>query len=54
MRPDLDAFSKFEHEAWQRVATKYEDSWSALTRAFIAHLGYQRVPNGQRRHSESM
>ena len=33
-----DPFSKFEHEGWQRVATKYNDAWSNLTRAFIPPL----------------
>lgn len=35
---DLDAFARLEHEGWQRVASRYETAWSALTRAFIPRL----------------
>src|ERR1043166_6964921 len=33
-----DAFAQFEHEGWQQVASKYDSTWSALTRQFIPHL----------------
>ena len=33
-----DAFTKFEHEGWQRVADKYDSTWSTSTRQFIAPL----------------
>ena len=33
-----DAFSRFEHEGWERVADKYDSVWSSLTRQFIPHL----------------
>ena len=33
-----DQFSQFEHEAWERVADKYDSVWSSLTRQFIPHL----------------
>jgi hypothetical protein len=33
-----DAFARFEHESWQRVAEKYDSVWSSLTRQFIPHL----------------
>jgi ubiquinone/menaquinone biosynthesis C-methylase UbiE len=33
-----DAFTRFEHEAWQRVADKYDSVWSPLTRQFIPSL----------------
>src|SRR5437867_736383 len=32
------AFSQLEREGWQRVARKYEDAWSGLTRLFIPPL----------------
>jgi len=32
------AFSRLEREGWQRVAGKYEDAWSGLTRLFIPPL----------------
>src|SRR5262250_2097869 len=33
-----DAFSRFEHEGWERVAQKYDSVWSSLTRQFIRYL----------------
>ena len=33
-----DAFTRFEHEGWERVAHKYDSVWSLLTRQFIPHL----------------
>jgi ubiquinone/menaquinone biosynthesis C-methylase UbiE len=33
-----DAFSRFEHEGWERVAKKYDSVWSSLTRQFIPYL----------------
>jgi ubiquinone/menaquinone biosynthesis C-methylase UbiE len=33
-----DSFTKFEHEGWQRVANKYDSSWSSSTRQFIPPL----------------
>jgi SAM-dependent methyltransferase len=33
-----DAFTKFEHEGWERVAGKYDSTWSSSTRQFIAPL----------------
>src|SRR5213595_805688 len=33
-----DAFTKFEHEGWQRVAAKYDSVWSSSTRQFIPPL----------------
>jgi ubiquinone/menaquinone biosynthesis C-methylase UbiE len=33
-----DEFARFEHEGWQRVADKYDSTWSSLTRQFIPHL----------------
>ncbi len=38
MNSGSDAFAKFEHEGWERVADRYELGWSRLTRAFIPHL----------------
>jgi SAM-dependent methyltransferase len=38
MNTPLDEFSLLEHRGWQRVADKYEDAWSGLTRLFIPHL----------------
>ncbi|PYK65043.1 MAG: SAM-dependent methyltransferase [Verrucomicrobia bacterium] len=32
------AFSRFEHEGWERVADKYDSVWSSLTRQFIPCL----------------
>jgi SAM-dependent methyltransferase len=33
-----DAFTKFEHEGWERVADKYDSTWSTSTRQFIGPL----------------
>jgi len=33
-----DAFSRFEHAGWERVADKYDAVWSSLTRQFIPYL----------------
>ena len=33
-----DAFTKFEHEGWERVAEKYDSTWSTSTRQFIPPL----------------
>lgn len=33
-----DAFTKFEHEGWERVAGKYDSTWSSSTRQFIPPL----------------
>lgn len=33
-----DEFTRFEHEGWERVANKYELTWSSLTRQFIPYL----------------
>jgi ubiquinone/menaquinone biosynthesis C-methylase UbiE len=33
-----DAFSRFEHEGWQRVADKYDSVWASSTRQFIPPL----------------
>jgi SAM-dependent methyltransferase len=33
-----DAFTDFEHEGWQRVADKYDSTWSSSTRQFISPL----------------
>ena len=33
-----DAFTKFEHEGWERVANKYDSTWSTSTRQFISPL----------------
>jgi len=35
---EKDAFMRFEHEGWQRVADKYDSVWSPLTRQFIPYL----------------
>src|SRR5438105_13158469 len=32
------AFTKFEHEGWERVASKYDSTWSSSTRQFIPSL----------------
>jgi ubiquinone/menaquinone biosynthesis C-methylase UbiE len=34
----VDAFTEFEHEGWERVATKYDSTWSSSTRQFISPL----------------
>lgn len=33
-----DAFTKFEHEGWERVAGKYDSTWATSTRQFIEPL----------------
>jgi ubiquinone/menaquinone biosynthesis C-methylase UbiE len=33
-----DAFSRFQHEGWERVAETYDSVWSSLTRQFIHYL----------------
>lgn len=33
-----DAFTQFEHEGWERVADKYDSTWSSSTRQFIEPL----------------
>src|SRR5438105_10539640 len=33
-----DAFTEFEHAGWQRVANKYDSTWSTSTRQFIPPL----------------
>jgi SAM-dependent methyltransferase len=33
-----DAFTKFEHEGWERVADKYDSTWATSTRQFIGPL----------------
>ena len=33
-----DAFTEFEHEGWERVADKYDSTWSISTRQFIPPL----------------
>jgi len=33
-----DAFTQFEHEGWERVAGRYDSTWSSSTRQFIAPL----------------
>jgi cyclopropane fatty-acyl-phospholipid synthase-like methyltransferase len=33
-----EAFTKFEHEGWERVANKYDSTWSSSTRQFIPPL----------------
>ncbi|PYL06649.1 MAG: SAM-dependent methyltransferase [Verrucomicrobia bacterium] len=33
-----DAFTRFEHAGWERVADKYDSVWSSLTRQFIPYL----------------
>jgi len=33
-----DAFTKFEHAGWERVANKYDSTWSSSTRQFIPPL----------------
>ncbi|MCA1659493.1 MAG: class I SAM-dependent methyltransferase [Verrucomicrobiaceae bacterium] len=33
-----DPFTQFEHEGWQRVADKYDSTWSSSTRQFIPPL----------------
>jgi SAM-dependent methyltransferase len=38
MKTAKDKFTRFEHEGWERVADKYDLTWSSLTRQFIPHL----------------
>jgi SAM-dependent methyltransferase len=38
MNPPYEEFALLEHTGWQRVANRYEDAWSGLTRQFIPHL----------------
>ena len=33
-----DAFTDFEHQGWQRVADRYDTTWSSSTRQFIGPL----------------
>jgi SAM-dependent methyltransferase len=33
-----EAFSRFEHEGWQRVAGDFDATWGELTRSFVAPL----------------
>src|SRR5450759_1792197 len=33
-----DKFTRFEHAGWERVADKYDSTWSSLTRQFIPNL----------------
>jgi ubiquinone/menaquinone biosynthesis C-methylase UbiE len=33
-----DSFTEFEHQGWERVAGKYDATWSSSTRQFIPHL----------------
>ena len=34
----MDAFTEFEHAGWERVAGKYDSTWSTSTRQFIGPL----------------
>ena len=34
----MEAFAKFEHEGWQRVAGQYDSIWASSTRQFIPPL----------------
>lgn len=34
----MDAFTEFEYEGWERVAGKYDSTWSSSTRQFISAL----------------
>src|SRR6059036_3202070 len=38
MDTNFDAFTKFEHEGWERVAGQYEKIWASLTTQFIGPL----------------
>lgn len=38
MKQPADQFAEFEHEGWERVANKYDSTWSSLTRQFIPYL----------------
>jgi ubiquinone/menaquinone biosynthesis C-methylase UbiE len=33
-----DSFTEFEHQGWQRVASKYDSTWASSTRQFISPL----------------
>ena len=33
-----DAFTKFEHDGWERVANKYDSTWASSTRQFVPPL----------------
>ena len=49
MNAEPNSFTKFEHESWERVASKYEDAWSGLTSLFIGSLlDAVRISPGQR------
>ena len=49
MQDDVDPFTRFEYEGWQRVASRYPQAWSGLTRLFIpALLEELRVRPGHR------
>jgi protein-L-isoaspartate O-methyltransferase len=34
----VDAFNRFEHEGWKRVADRYDSTWASSTRQFIGPL----------------
>src|SRR5690349_9155139 len=34
----MKSFAKFEHEGWQRAASKYDSAWANSTRQFIPPL----------------
>lgn len=34
----METFTEFEHAGWQRIADKYDASWSSATRQFVAPL----------------
>jgi SAM-dependent methyltransferase len=38
MKTPKDKFTRFEHAGWERVADKYDSTWSSLTRQFIPNL----------------
>src|SRR4051812_32088126 len=38
LKANVDAFTKFEHEGWNRVADKYDATWASSTRQFIDPL----------------
>src|SRR5262249_18072716 len=38
MNPSYDTFEVLEREGWRRIADKYEEAWSKLTRLFIPAL----------------
>jgi SAM-dependent methyltransferase len=33
-----DSFSRFEYAGWERVASRYDDAWSGLTKLFVPSL----------------